>query len=92
MFFAKSGTAGCNRAPDSRGVGSHDIGVALNNDNPASLSDFFLRKIQTVQDLGLVINRCFRSVEVLRGFLVLIVQTPSTKTNGRARNIADWPH
>ena len=73
-------------------MGSHDIGVALNNDNPASLSDFFLRKIQTVQDLGLVINRRFGSVEVLRGFLVLIVQTPGTKTNSRTRNITDWPH
>ena len=39
-----------------------------------------------------MINRRFRGVEVLRGFLVLIVQTPGTKTNSCARNIADWPH
>ena len=92
MFFAKSGATGCNSAANTRSVGSHDIGVAFNNDNPASLSDFFLRKIQAIQDLGLVINRRFRGVEVLRGFLILIIQTPGTKTNSRARNIADWPH
>ena len=39
-----------------------------------------------------MINRRFRGVEVLRGFLVFIVQTPGTKTNSRTRNIADWPH
>ena len=39
-----------------------------------------------------MINRCFRGVEVLRGFLVLIVQTTGAKTNSRASNIADWPH
>ena len=39
-----------------------------------------------------MINRRFRGVEVLRGFFVLVIQTTGTKTNGRARNIADWPH
>ena len=39
-----------------------------------------------------MIDRCFRGVEVLRGLFILIVQTPGTKTNSRASNIADWPH
>ena len=39
-----------------------------------------------------MINRRFRGVEVLRRLFVLIIQTPGTKTNSRARDIADWPH
>ena len=92
MVFTKSGTATCDRVADTGGVGSHDVRVAFDDNDLTVSCNFFLRKIEAVEDLGLVIDRGFRGVEVLRRIFVVVVQPPGAKANRRSRNVANWPH
>ena len=92
VVFTESGTAACHRISHTGGVGSHDVRVAFDDNDLAVSCNFFLRKIEAIEDLRLVINRGFRGVEVLRRILVFVVQTPGAKANRRTRNVADWPH
>ena len=92
VVFTESGTAACDRISHTGGMGSHDVRVAFDDNDLAVSCNFFLRKIEAIEDLRLVIDRSFRGIEVLRRILVLIVQTPSAKANRRTRNVTDWPH
>ena len=71
MLLAKRGTAGGDRGRLSRRVSSHHIRVSLNDDDPALPGDVFLREVETVEDLRLVIDRRFRSVQVFGGVRVV---------------------
>ena len=92
VVFTKSGTATCDRISHTGCVGSHDVRVAFDDNDLTVSCNFFLRKIEAIEDLRLVIDRGFRGVEVLWRFLVLVVQTPGAKADRRTRNVTDWPH
>ena len=70
----------------------HHIGVAFHNDDASTPGDFTLGQVKAVENLRLVVDRCFRSIQILRRIRVRIVQVPRTEPDGRTRNVADRPH
>ena len=92
MLGSESRTAGSNRAGHTGHMSSHHVRVSLDNDDLTVLGNLFLRQIQPIQQRGLLIQRSFGGIQVLRALLVFVVQTPGTKTNGCSRDIPDRPH
>ena len=91
MLGAESGPARGDRAVDPRHVGGHDVGVALDDDDPVPLGDRLLRQVEAVQQLALLVDRGLGRVEVLRRVLV-VVQAPGPEAHGGPRDVADRPH
>ena len=70
----------------------HHIGVAFHNDDASSPGNFALGQVKAIKNLRLVVNRCLGGIQILRRVRIGIVQAPRTESNGRASNVADWPH
>ena len=87
---AEGGPARGHGGGDPGQVGGHDVGVALDDDDPMRAGDLPLGQVQPVEDLALVEDGGLRGVEVL-GALVVLSELARPEAHGRSGDIADGP-
>ena len=71
-------------------VGGHDVGVALDDDDPVGAGDLPLGQVQPVEDLALVEDGGLGGVEVL-GALVLLRELARPEADGGSGDVPDGP-
>ena len=69
MVWAKGSSARCDRCSNSCQMAGHNICIAFNNYHLALPCNLFLRHIQAVENLALLINRSLRGVEIFRSLI-----------------------
>ena len=71
-------------------VGGHDVGVALDDDDPVGAGDLPLGQVQPVEDLALVEDGGLGGVEVL-GALILLRELARPEADGGSGDVPDGP-
>ena len=71
-------------------MGGHDVGVALDDDDPVGAGDLPLGQVQPVEDLALVEDGGLGGVEVL-GALVLLRELARPEADGGSGDVPDGP-
>ena len=72
-------------------MAGHDVGVSLDDDRLLVLRDLPTGQVDAVEHVGLLVDRCFRGVQVL-GAVVVIGEFTRPETDDVAAEIADRPH
>jgi hypothetical protein len=90
VIDAEGRPAGGDRRGDPGEVAGHDVGVTLHHHDLATAGDVPLGEIESVEHLGLVIDRRLGGVEVF-GPLVVIQQLARAEAEGLAGDVADRP-
>ncbi len=90
VLGAERRAAGGDRRRDPGEVAGHHVGVALHHDELAVLGDVALGEVDPVEDLGLLVERGLRGVEVL-GALVVLVELAGAEADGVPRDVPDGP-
>ena len=89
VLGTEGGTAGGHRRRDPGQVAGHDVGVALHHHQLPFLGDVPLGEVDPVEDLGLLVERGFRGVQVL-GALIVLVEFAGAEADGVARRCRGW--
>ena len=71
-------------------MGGHDVGVALDDDDPVGAGDLPLGQVQPVEDLALVEDGGLGGVEVL-GALILLRELARPEADGGSGDVPDGP-
>ena len=91
VIGSESGAARRDGSRHSGEVAGHDVGVALDDDRLLVLRDLPTGQVDAVEHVGLLIDRRFRSVQVL-GAVVVIGEFARPETNDVSAEIADRPN
>ena len=93
MVISKSCSAGCHCSGNSCKVTSHHIGVTFNDNYLTTLGNIFLRHIEPIEHLRLLVDRSFRSIEIFRPLIFFITcQFTCTESDNVSRDIFNRPH
>src|SRR5829696_10504240 len=92
MIITEGGAAGGNRRIDAGQVSRHHVGVALNHDRLALFADRGASEVQSIEHVRLLVEKGFRSVDVLRRHSVVLEQPASPEAHHLPSRVADRPH
>ena len=90
MVRTEGGPARGHGRRHSGQVSGHDVGVALDDDDPVGVGDLPLGQVQPVEDLALVEDGGLGGVEVL-GALVLLRELARPEADGGSGDVPDGP-
>ncbi|MDI2022711.1 hypothetical protein PJL18_03253 [Paenarthrobacter nicotinovorans] len=90
VFGTEGCTAGGYRRRDPCKVAGHHVRVPLHHHQLALLGDVPFGEVDAVEDLGFLVERGLRGVQVF-GALVVFVELARTKTDGVPRDVPDRP-
>ncbi len=91
VLVAECRPAGRHRGRLAGQMHGHHVGVALDDDDLTLPGDFFLGEIQAVEQLGLLVQRRFRGVDVLGLEPVVLVETARAEAHHIAGRVVDRP-
>ena len=91
MLIPEGGAAGGDRGGDPGQMHRHHVGVTLDHDSLMTLGDIALGQVDAEEHRRLLIEHCFRGVDVLGGDLVVIEDAPRAETYRLATGAANGP-
>ena len=91
MLRTKCRTTRRHGGVDPGDVHGHDVGVALHDDNLVLLADVGAGQVKPVENMGLLVDRGLRGVDVLRRHAVVVPHPPGTESQHRRRGVLDRP-